>query len=242
MVTHHLNQYSSLLDVIKNVNGYLRDDEAHLLYSLASKCKSKGVIVEIGSWEGKSTICLGLGSKQNKQGKIYAIDPHEGSTEHKESFGKVNTFKNFDNNIRNAGVANLVQPLVMSSHQAVKKVKEPIELLFIDGAHDYESVKQDYLDWAPKVIDGGVIAFHDTVSWPGPKKVVKENVFMSGCFKQVRVVGSITYGVKSSSVTMVDQMLTHYVYLTKVLRELLVYLTLPKPFHTALKAVYYRIQ
>jgi predicted O-methyltransferase YrrM len=36
-----------------------------------------------------------------------------------------------------------------------------IDLLFIDGDHTYEGVKQDYAMYAPLVTAGGMIAFHD---------------------------------------------------------------------------------
>ena len=36
-----------------------------------------------------------------------------------------------------------------------------IDLLFIDGHHDYESVKNNTLNWESKVKKGGVIMFHD---------------------------------------------------------------------------------
>ena len=37
----------------------------------------------------------------------------------------------------------------------------PVDLLFIDGSHDYDSVKSDTLLWEPKVMRGGTILFHD---------------------------------------------------------------------------------
>ncbi|HUS95281.1 MAG TPA: class I SAM-dependent methyltransferase [Hyphomicrobiaceae bacterium] len=37
----------------------------------------------------------------------------------------------------------------------------PVHLLFVDGDHRYEAVKADIEGWAPKVVSGGVIAFHD---------------------------------------------------------------------------------
>lgn len=38
---------------------------------------------------------------------------------------------------------------------------ESIDFLHIDGRHDLESVKKDFLDWFPKVKDGGLILLHD---------------------------------------------------------------------------------
>lgn len=41
-----------------------------------------------------------------------------------------------------------------------------IDILHIDGAHDYESVKHDFDSWLPKVRSGGIILMHDTQSFP----------------------------------------------------------------------------
>lgn len=38
---------------------------------------------------------------------------------------------------------------------------EYFDLVFVDGAHDYQSVKDDLLAWYPKVRIGGYLAFHD---------------------------------------------------------------------------------
>src|SRR5215218_9929513 len=64
---------------IADVEGYLTEQEGKLLYELAGGGTAPGVIVEIGSWKGKSTICLALGSKAGQGKIIYAIDPHTGS-------------------------------------------------------------------------------------------------------------------------------------------------------------------
>lgn len=105
------------------------------------------MIVEIGSWKGKSTVWLAKGSKDGKGIKIYAIDPHKGSSEHRKWYGKVWTFEEFKENIKKARVDDVVVPIVKTSEETVRNWDKLVELLFIDGAHEYELVKQDFLLW-----------------------------------------------------------------------------------------------
>lgn len=44
-----------------------------------------------------------------------------------------------------------------------------VDLLFIDGDHTYEGVKQDYEMYSPLVRRGGVVALHDIVPNPAPE-------------------------------------------------------------------------
>src|SRR5436305_15309889 len=62
--------------LIADVPGWLTDEEGEALYDLARACTGRGMIVEIGSWKGKSTICLGLGSRAGASVPAYAVDPH----------------------------------------------------------------------------------------------------------------------------------------------------------------------
>lgn len=58
---------------LDGVEGFLSPREAYLLFELASK--SKYPIVEIGSWKGKSTICLAKGTQAGYNQKVYAVTP-----------------------------------------------------------------------------------------------------------------------------------------------------------------------
>ncbi|MBD3268499.1 hypothetical protein GF373_17665 [bacterium] len=42
-----------------------------------------------------------------------------------------------------------------------------IHFLLVDGGHDYDTVKNDIIGWTPKVVPGGVVAFHDYTPLPG---------------------------------------------------------------------------
>ena len=60
--------------------------------------------------------------------------------------------------------------------------------------------------WYPKLIEGGIIAFHDTLGWDGPRVLVKDSLYKSKNFKNVKFAREITYGTKVVPNTMADRM------------------------------------
>jgi len=212
----------------EKIDGFLSIKEGELLYNLAKNVKGKGVIVEIGSYKGKSTVWLARGSKAGNKIKVYAIDPHTGNPEHKKRFGKIWTFEEFKKNIKYAKVDDIVIPIVKTSEEAAKNFDKPVELIFIDGNHEYKFVKLDFEMWFPKVVNGGIMAFHDTIGWPGPKKVVEEFVYKSKKFRNVKFIDSITFGEKVKKNSLKDRIRNRYVLLLKNLYELIQKMHLPK--------------
>ncbi|MGB9794647.1 class I SAM-dependent methyltransferase [Caldisericum exile] len=201
-----------LVTLTQSIEGWLSPTEGILLFNLAKSCEGKGYIVEIGSWKGRSTVWLGWGSKFGKNLKVFAIDPHIGSSEHIQRFGKIDTFNEFLQNIKAQKLDDIVVPLRCTSYEASTILKEPVELIFIDGAHEYDMVKQDFELWFPKLVEGGIMAFHDTDSYKrdGPRRVVEEFLYKSQFFKDVRFVDSITYGKKVVRNSRLDRIKNHY--------------------------------
>ena len=177
----------------ENVGGWLTEAEGLSLYNAAKKIKSGNVVVEVGSWKGKSTICLGNGSKDGNKVKIFAIDPHIGSSEHHKMFGKVDTFDEFKQNISRAGISEFVEPIRDTSENAAKYFNQKIEFAFIDGAHEYSFVKLDFNLWFPKVMNGGILAFHDSWHFIGPNLATTIPLLTSSKIKNPRLVDTITY-------------------------------------------------
>ena len=62
------------------------------------------------------------------------------------------------------------------SAQAAADFDGELDLLYIDGNHSYEFVKEDILAWMPKVRSGGIVSGHDydPENFPGVVKSVKE--------------------------------------------------------------------
>jgi predicted O-methyltransferase YrrM len=182
------------------VPGWLTDEEGEALYELARACTGRGAIVEIGSFKGKSTICLALGSQAGASVPVHAIDPHQ------------ERFPEFEANVARAGIAELVRPIPSLSQAAADRFEEPIELLFVDGSHEYALVLEDFEKWVPKVVDGGWVAFHDTTWTTGPRKVVGHAIYRSRRFKDARfVVGSTTVARKVEENSIVDRVRNRYV-------------------------------
>jgi predicted O-methyltransferase YrrM len=191
--------------LIADVPGWLTDEEGEALYELARGCTGRGAIVEIGSWKGKSTICLGLGSRAGSGVRIFAIDPHADYR-----------FGDFKGNVDRAGIEDLVTPIASLSQAAADGFAEPIELLFVDGSHEEALVREDFDKWVPKVVNGGWVAFHDTTWTQGPRRVVGERIYRSHEFADVRfVVGSLTVAKKVAANTLADRARARYILALK---------------------------
>lgn len=166
------------------IDGWLSTREAIALYKLVRSIENGNItICEIGSWLGKSSYVLARALDGRREGKLICIDPFDASGD--ESSEKI--YKNIKNrldvplvtefteNMRKLGVVDRIKIITGYSHEVVKKFNEPIDLLFIDGNHDYNSVLRDYQDWSKLIRKGGYIVFHDVGAshTTGPKEVVE---------------------------------------------------------------------
>ncbi len=177
------------------INGWISRSEGALLYKLASSIN--GSIVEIGSFEGRSTFYMALAKKNyEKNGFIYAIDTFLGSTEHTKH-GKIDTYNAFINNMKKYDIMDYVKPIRNESIKEASECNKSFSMIFIDGAHDYNNAKNDFLAWSPKLESGGMLLFHDTIMWKGPKRVIKEYILNSDEYTIKGIVHSIMYIQKS---------------------------------------------
>jgi predicted O-methyltransferase YrrM len=176
------------------IEGYLSSNEGLFLYSLSRMSTPSSTIVEIGSWKGKSTTWLAQGLIDGRiDGRIVAIDHGAGDPE----AGLEYTKDIFLKNIQEAGVASVIDPIFKKSEDAVSGWQKPIDLLFIDGAHDYQNVKKDFL-WEEHLSDGGYLILHDGLNpYDGPAGLYIERVLKSGDFNNFGVVDSILFAKKA---------------------------------------------
>lgn len=173
---------SHALAEVEKINGWLSDKEAGLLYDCASR--ARGPIVEIGSCFGRSTAALARGSMDGGHQPVYAIDsfvgvfPQDRVAAHGNKPGwRCSSAELLRANLNDAGVNGLVTIVPKPSEEAVSEIPDAIDVLFIDGAHDFSSVKRDIGLYAPKVRVGGKIVMHDaTPVDPGVLQALDETL------------------------------------------------------------------
>lgn len=149
----------------RTIEGWLSDKEALTLYKIARNLPPDANVLEIGSWQGKSTYCLAKGLRS---GKIHALDPFNTSGEtgsdqlYAEEAGKLklSLIDTFRTNLRECGLLEKVLIHQGYSNQFVGCFAE-LDLLFIDGDHSIEGCTYDYIHFGGSVRTGGFLAFHD---------------------------------------------------------------------------------
>jgi predicted O-methyltransferase YrrM len=157
----------AIVQLSRIVPGMFRYDEIRLLYRTARDAPGPGDYAEIGSWKGRTAVVQALGVQDGgvTNARIYAIDYHQGSDGIEERIAREgSSLPHFRHNIRRMGFRDLICEMVMRSEEAARILTERgvrLRMVFIDGAHDEDSVRSDIRNFVPLVNPGGIVAFHD---------------------------------------------------------------------------------
>jgi predicted O-methyltransferase YrrM len=186
--------------------GFLTEDEGRCLYETASAVCPLGPALEVGSYCGKSTLCLGAACKENGAA-LFSIDHHRGSEEQQpgeEYFdpalfdaarGRIDTFPLFRQTLARAGLEQTVAPLVCGSAVAARQWATPLSLVFVDGGHSFSDAFADYSGWAGHIVAGGVLAIHDVFFDPAEGGQAPHRIYRmalaSGLFSAETVVETL---------------------------------------------------
>ena len=161
------------------IDGWMYEKELEWLYYAAS---TRRTIVEIGSWKGRSTKALADAT----WGKVYAIDHWKGSDDELMTYqreaaliGPDKMFAQFSKNLASEISSKKVIPIRADSVEAVKILTSildaPVDMVFIDGGHKYETSKHDIVSYRSLIRSGGLLCGHDR-EHPGVAKALSELV------------------------------------------------------------------
>lgn len=165
--------------LVDGLPGWLTPDQAEVLFDAARAVDPGGTVVEIGSHHGKSTVTLGTGARPGV--RVVAIDPFPSDWR----YGEPDTEQSLRANLATAGLTDRVDVRVTTSAAARSAWVEPVDVVYIDGAHDVKSTRED-LRWAALLRPGGVLLVHDCFSSIGVTLAVLSSLLWS---REVRYVG-----------------------------------------------------
>jgi predicted O-methyltransferase YrrM len=176
------------LALASGAEGWMSDDQGRRLHAAAARCRPGGRIVEIGSFRGRSTIVLASAAAPGVE--VVAIDPHAGTDRGPQEITGFATAaagdrEAFRANLERAGVAGVVRHVAALSADAHGDVEDPIDVLYIDGAHRYLPARADVRDWGARVMEGGTLLIHDAFSSVGVTAAIARELFASGRFRYV---------------------------------------------------------
>lgn len=169
--------HGDLLEVARAAKGFMPDDEGLALYAAGLDAGRIGPLLEIGSYCGKSAVYLGAAARECRT-VLFTVDHHRGSEENQEGWehhdqevvdpatGRMDTLPFFRRTIERAGLEDVVVAVVGHSAPIARAWRTPLALVFIDGGHAEDVATSDYEGFAPHVLPGGLLVFHDVFEDP----------------------------------------------------------------------------
>ena len=187
------------------------DDEGLALYEAAlgagtEPAVSPTVLLEVGSWCGKSATYLGAAAEATHS-VLVSVDHHHGSEENQEGWdyferelvdpsdGRLNTLPYFQRQLADAGLERSVTGIVGHSVDVAAWWTTPLSFLFIDGGHGEEPAWADWNGWTPHLALGGTLAIHDVFENPEdggrPPYDLFCHALASGAYREISATGSL---------------------------------------------------
>ena len=162
------------------IRGSLASDAARMLYQYAFESSPEGVAVEIGTYAGRSAVCIGRALRDSKKkSKLTLIDVH---------------FQpDLLTNLEAFGLADSIDAVAASSLEAAEEWKKKISFIYIDGHHGKAHAYADFLIWERHVMPGGVIALDDTLGFQLGPVLQIEAAVRSGAYEILLSLGGQSY-------------------------------------------------
>lgn len=155
-----------------DVEGYAGEPECRELYNLACQTPREGVIVELGTYKGRTAISMAQSGRT-----VFAVDRFQPEW---EEFTPLPDHRagNFSKQLVEANAERYgvdVRVIEADTFEAAflwrQYSEQTIDMLFIDAGHEYENVHLDTVAWASLLNEDGILVFDDSL-WPGVQRVI----------------------------------------------------------------------
>lgn len=146
---------------IEEIPGWTEPRQIELLAEWASHCQT---VVEIGVYQGKTSLIMGA----KCPGVVYCIDSWDvGDGHFYERESDLDVYHHFlEYAIQFGMLGTKVIPIACPSQLAWRLfLDRKIDLIYIDGSHEYSDVQKDISLWYPLLSQNGIMCGDD---WPMP--------------------------------------------------------------------------
>lgn len=165
LVSRECNNGQTIVDIVRTYKGYgwykslsslQIDSEFIELINRLSKMEST-ITIEIGTYMGGTLI----GWSRITKALLISVDIPQGYNRKRQKLYQSLNYPNLNPKI----ITLQENSQVISTVDKVRQVLQDkqVDILFIDGDHQYDGVKKDFELWSPLVRSGGVIVFHDII-------------------------------------------------------------------------------
>jgi predicted O-methyltransferase YrrM len=154
-------QRQGLLNLCYSAKSYIGDNNSQLV-EIGSYCGESGEIIA-NIFPNSILNCVDPWTKYTEDDYTWDLDEQEIVLNQAEQV--------FDSVL--ARCPNIRKNKMPSSQYADSLQPESIDFVYIDGNHQYSSVKEDLINWSKKVKVGGIIAGHD-YPFPPIQKALSE--------------------------------------------------------------------
>lgn len=168
----------------REANGFFAAEEAMELQQL---CSGK-ICLEIGSFYGKSTICIAEVASEVHAVDTWAVDG-DGQTQ-METINET-IFQTFKTTTK--GYHNIRPHIGRSSDRVPNFPDDYFDVVFIDATHQYKDVIEDVSLCFSKMKEDAIFIFHDYGTWPGVTQAVDDLFSMTST-----PIVSVIYGKKEN--------------------------------------------
>lgn len=161
-----LPEEQEMLRQFVGINSLVAHEEALALFRMAMLLPHRSRLLEIGSYRGGSTVALGHAALL-KQHDIYCVDVW-GGYQQQPDFVNMDSSKLHDMTIlqefiRNTSFVKDRLCMLRGNSADFREIltSDLFSMVFIDGAHDYDSVVEDIIFGLKVIRPGGILCGHD---------------------------------------------------------------------------------
>lgn len=167
----------------REIRGWLLPSGAEELYRYASQANPNGFVVEVGSFSGKSTVCIARALKDNR---------HENKTRQMVAVD-IKFQSDFRDNLAQFGVSDHIYIMESSSLHAAENWNQPVSFLYIDGHHGKAHAYADLTVWDTLVMPGGIVALDDIAGFMLGPNLQMQAAIRTGAYDLLSDVGGVSF-------------------------------------------------